>query len=68
MKCSICNEPIVLMPSAEERARKFGGSPSDYSRLFTEHSACALARRREGTSALIEKLNKKGKTNEAENG
>ncbi len=40
MNCSICNKPIILKPSAAERAKKFGGKPSDYTRLFTTHAEC----------------------------
>jgi hypothetical protein len=45
MKCSICNKEVVLVPSAAERARKYGESPAFYTRLFPTHSACALAKR-----------------------
>lgn len=45
MKCTICNKPVVLVPSAAERAAKFGGKPSDYTRIFTAHTACILAKR-----------------------
>jgi hypothetical protein len=51
--CTICGKPIVLVPSAAERARKFGGKPSDYTNLFTTHSQCALRQREEGTLDLI---------------
>ena len=34
------------MPSAAERAKKWGGKPSDYTRLFITHSKCELAKRR----------------------
>jgi hypothetical protein len=56
MKCTICNKPIILKPSAAERAKKFGGKASDYSALFTEHSKCALDKRNEDTSLLIHKV------------
>ena len=58
MRCRICGKPIVLVPSAKERAAKFGGKPSDYTALFTTHSECALAERAKGTSELIKRLNK----------
>jgi hypothetical protein len=45
MTCITCHKPIVLVPSASERAKKFGGKPEDYTRLFTEHSACLIERR-----------------------
>jgi len=43
--CTICNKPIILKPSATERAKKFGGKPSDYTKLFKVHSACFLMKR-----------------------
>lgn len=53
MKCSICHKEIVLIPSAKERAEKYGGKPSDYTKLFTEHTECALNKRREDTLKLL---------------
>ena len=58
MRCRICGKPIVLVPSAKERAAKFGGKPSDYTALFTTHSECALAERGKETSELIKRINK----------
>lgn len=46
MKCSICGEEIVLSPSAKERAERYGGAASHYTRLFTTHAECVLAQRR----------------------
>lgn len=43
--CTICGHPIVLMPSAAERARRYGAKPSDFTRLFTTHSQCAIQKR-----------------------
>lgn len=45
MNCSHCNKPIVLVPSAAERAKKFGGTPSSYTKLFTMHARCQLIKR-----------------------
>ena len=56
MNCKICNEPIVLAPSAAERAKKFGGKPSDYTKLFTTHTDCALAKRKKDTSELMRRI------------
>jgi hypothetical protein len=56
MKCSICNNPIVLVPSAAERARKFGGKPSDYTKLFTTHPECFIAKVAVDTKKLIARL------------
>lgn len=56
MNCSICDRRIVLVPSAEERARKFGGKPSDYTKLFTVHPECAIGKYADDTKALIKRL------------
>ena len=56
MKCSICGKPIALVPSAAERAKRYGGKPSDYTRLFTEHSECVIAKREKDTLDLIRSL------------
>lgn len=53
MKCSICNKPIVLVPSAKERAAKYGGVPSDYTKLFTTHAECAVEKREQETRELM---------------
>lgn len=51
--CSLCGKPITLVPSAEERSRKTG-YPADFFRsLFTQHSACTLAKREKDTLDLI---------------
>lgn len=46
MNCSICNKPVILIPSANERAKKYGGKPSDYTRLFSDHAECILDKRK----------------------
>jgi len=38
--CKICNKPIVLLPSAVERAAKYGGTPQHYIDLFDTHPRC----------------------------
>jgi hypothetical protein len=53
--CTICKKTIKLTPSASERAAKSGGKASDYSKLFTTHSQCAINKRDEDTRALIAK-------------
>lgn len=55
-KCNICGKEIVLVPSAEERARKFGGKAQDYIKMFTSHSECIINKRREETSKLIKNI------------
>jgi hypothetical protein len=44
MKCKFCGKEIVLVPSAEERAKKdvTGKSASYYTKLFTSHSDCLI--------------------------
>lgn len=59
-KCRICGEPIILKPSASERAIKYGGVPSDYTKLFDAHSSCALKERSEQAVALIDRMGRKG--------
>lgn len=53
MNCTVCNKPIVLVPSAAERAAKFGGKPSDYTRMFTTHALCAVLKRADDTMSLM---------------
>ena len=55
MNCAICQKPIILVPSAAERARKFGGKASDYTRLFTTHTDCQLAKNKADLSDLIKR-------------
>lgn len=58
MDCTICGKLIVLVPSAEERARKFGGKASDYTKLFTSHASCSIKQREEGTLELMRRIRK----------
>lgn len=58
MKCTICDKPIILSPSAKERAQKFGGKPSDYTALFTAHAACQVRQRSVASTALMLRLSK----------
>lgn len=53
MNCKHCGKPVVLMPSARERAEKYGGKPSDYTRLFDAHSDCILEERKKGVERLM---------------
>lgn len=59
MKCTICGEEIVLVPSAAERAAKFGNTPQEWVARFTEHAACKIKLRNEQTSELINRINNK---------
>lgn len=56
MKCTICNNPIVLVPSAAERAKRHGGKPSDYTKLFTTHAKCAVEKREAETVELMRRM------------
>lgn len=56
MNCTICKKPVILVPSAKERARKYGGKPSDYTKLFTAHAECVVAKREAETVALMRRL------------
>jgi hypothetical protein len=56
MNCTICGKPVVLSPSAAERAAK-DNDPSHtaayYTRLFPTHSDCALNKREQDTRELL---------------
>ncbi len=64
MNCKICGKPIVLIPSANERAKKFGGSPSDYINMFDTHADCLIAKRSNESVELMRKLVKEQKAAE----
>ena len=52
-KCQICGEDIVLVPSAEARAKRYGGKAEDYRLMFSVHPQCIIDRREAETLALI---------------
>lgn len=56
MKCTICGQEIVLVPSGKARAAKYGGKPSDYTKLFTTHATCSVEKRTEETLDLIQRI------------
>lgn len=57
MDCAICHQPVVLVPSAMERSKRYGDHPpSYYTNLFTVHNACALRKRAQDTSALMQRI------------
>jgi hypothetical protein len=56
MNCTICGKKIILVPSAAERARKFGGRASDYTALFNSHSQCAVNKREQEATQLMRKI------------
>ena len=53
MNCIHCGKPIVLTPTAQERARKYGNTPAYYTSLFTEHAQCAIDSRAQGDRELL---------------
>lgn len=53
MNCTACGKPIVLSPSAKQRAEKFGGTAASYSALFTIHTSCALDQRDAAVTELM---------------
>lgn len=58
MKCTHCNKEVVLVPSASERAKKYGETAAHYTRLFPMHTHCQLERRAQATSELMARLRK----------
>lgn len=58
MNCSICGKKIILVPSAKERAKRYGGKPRDYTKLFTEHHECLIQKREQDTIELMRRINK----------
>lgn len=57
MNCRICNKPIILTPSAKERAKMYGNTPEYYTKLFMTHAECALEERAERVKELIRRNN-----------
>ena len=55
MKCTICGKEIILVPSAKERAAKYGEKPSYYTNLFKQHSECLVQEREKDTLKLMQK-------------
>lgn len=56
MKCSICGKPVVLVPSAAERAKKNGGTAKEYEALFPMHADCLIKKREAETKALMRRM------------
>ena len=57
MNCNICGKPVVLVPSAAERARKSDKPASYYTGLFPTHASCAVKKRTEEAKELMRKIN-----------
>lgn len=49
MNCTVCGKPVVLVPSAAERARSdvTGKTAAYYTKLFPTHASCTLSKRHE---------------------
>lgn len=58
--CTLCGKPIVLVPSARERAKKYGGTAEYYRNLFTAHSHCEIEARTKGTRELVKRITCEG--------
>lgn len=56
MNCTICGKPVVLVPSAAERAKKYGGKPEDYTLLFPIHADCQIAKRSRESVELMRRI------------
>ena len=59
--CTICKKPIVLVPSAKERAKRYGNTPQYYTNLFTEHTHCKIEKYNKDTVELIKRLSRGAK-------
>jgi len=59
MPCKYCGKPVVLVPSAAERAAKTGGKPSDYTRLFPNHPECFVKERSRQSVELMRSINQR---------
>ena len=57
MKCTHCGKEIVLIPSANERAAKYGGTPEFYTRLFSMHNKCIMELRRKRGMNIKDAIN-----------
>lgn len=56
--CKYCNKPVILSPSAAERAKKSDKPASYYTALFPNHSECEVAARSAGSVALMRSIKK----------
>lgn len=58
MDCTLCGKPVVLVPSAQERAAKdnAGHTAACYTALFPQHAHCILAKREGETRELMARV------------
>jgi len=54
--CKFCGKPIVLVPSAQERAKSTGLPASNFTKMFQWHSECLVEYRNREASAFIKRL------------
>ena len=52
MNCTICHLKITLIPSAKERAEKYGMPAEYFTGLFREHATCTVNKRSESAVNL----------------
>lgn len=57
MTCRHCHKPVILQPSAQARAERFGGAPRDYTLLFPNHADCVVKARSQASIELMRRLN-----------
>jgi hypothetical protein len=59
MTCKYCGKPVVLIPSAAERAQKdvTGKTAQYYRDLFPDHAACVVAERSRQSVELMRSQN-----------
>lgn len=64
MNCNICDKPIILIPSAQERSKNDlnGNPPGYFISLFRTHSECLINKRNKDTVKLMRKINHEAKT------
>lgn len=51
--CKYCGLRVTLTPSAQVRANRYGGKPSDYTKLFPVHPKCMIAERTAQSKELM---------------
>lgn len=57
MTCRHCQKPVILQPSAQARAERFGGRASEYILLFPNHADCVVKAREQEAIDLLRSLN-----------
>lgn len=65
MNCTICDRPVVLHPTAAQRAERYGGTPRDYTILFPRHADCVVKAREQEAIDLLRSLNSDEETPDA---